>query len=282
MVSREGFNALLKLVEEPPEHVKFVFATTEPDKVIATIRSRTHHYPFRLVPPRELHSHLARLCEQEKVEVDPTVLSLVVRAGRGSVRDSMCVLDQLLAGAGSEGLTYAAGRRAARLHRRQPARRHRRRVRRRGRRRRLPHRRPGGRGRPRPPPLRRGPPRAAARPDRPRRRPRRRGQHPRRAPGRRARADAPSGGPLRCRPALPGRRRGQRRTDRDARRDRTPPAARADLRPRAAACGRRRPARAGRPPGPARAPRSDPACRGPSPRAGRRTIPGHCTGPGAD
>jgi DNA polymerase-3 subunit gamma/tau len=107
MVSREGFNALLKLVEEPPEHVKFVFATTEPEKVIATIRSRTHHYPFRLVPPSELHAHLARLCEQEKVEVDPTVLSLVVRAGRGSVRDSMSVLDQLLAGAGAEGLTYA-------------------------------------------------------------------------------------------------------------------------------------------------------------------------------
>ena len=107
MVSREGFNALLKLVEEPPEHVKFVFATTEPEKVIATIRSRTHHYPFRLVPPGELHSHLAGLCEQEKVAVDPTVLSLVVRAGRGSVRDSMSVLDQLLAGAGPEGLTYA-------------------------------------------------------------------------------------------------------------------------------------------------------------------------------
>ena len=107
MVSREGFNALLKLVEEPPEHVKFVFATTEPDKVIATIRSRTHHYPFRLVPPGELQAHLASVCEQEGVAVDPTVLSLVVRAGRGSVRDSLSVLDQLLAGAGSEGLTYA-------------------------------------------------------------------------------------------------------------------------------------------------------------------------------
>lgn len=107
MVSREGFNALLKLVEEPPDHVTFVFATTEPDKVIATIRSRTHHYPFRLVPPRELHAHLARVCEEEKVTVDPAVLSLVVRAGRGSVRDSLSVLDQLLAGAGEEGLTYA-------------------------------------------------------------------------------------------------------------------------------------------------------------------------------
>jgi len=106
MVSREGFNALLKLVEEPPEHVKFVFATTEPDKVIATIRSRTHHYPFRLVPPTELQAHLAGVCEQEKVAVDPAVLSLVVRAGRGSVRDSLSVLDQLLAGAGADGLTY--------------------------------------------------------------------------------------------------------------------------------------------------------------------------------
>jgi DNA polymerase-3 subunit gamma/tau len=107
MVSREGFNALLKLVEEPPEHVKFVFATTEPEKVIATIRSRTHHYPFRLVPPGELQGHLAGVCEQEKVAVDSAVLSLVVRAGRGSVRDSLSVLDQLLAGAGDEGLTYA-------------------------------------------------------------------------------------------------------------------------------------------------------------------------------
>ena len=107
MVTTAGFNALLKLVEEPPEHVMFVFATTEPDKVIATIRSRTHHYPFRLVAPGELHIHLASVCEQEKVAVDPTVLSLVVRAGRGSVRDSLSVLDQLLAGAGPEGLTYA-------------------------------------------------------------------------------------------------------------------------------------------------------------------------------
>jgi DNA polymerase-3 subunit gamma/tau len=106
MVSREGFNALLKLVEEPPDHVKFVFATTEPDKVIATIRSRTHHYPFRLVPPGELQAHLARLCELEGVTVGKGVLPLVVRAGRGSVRDSMSVLDQLVAGAGKDGVTY--------------------------------------------------------------------------------------------------------------------------------------------------------------------------------
>ncbi len=106
MVSREGFNALLKLVEEPPDHVKFVFATTEPDKVIPTIRSRTHHYPFRLVPPGELQAHLARLCELEGVTVGKGVLPLVVRAGRGSVRDSMSVLDQLVAGAGKDGVTY--------------------------------------------------------------------------------------------------------------------------------------------------------------------------------
>jgi DNA polymerase III subunit gamma/tau len=106
MVSREGFNALLKLVEEPPDHVKFVFATTEPDKVIPTIRSRTHHYPFRLVPPGELQAHLARICELEGVTVGKGVLPLVVRAGRGSVRDSMSVLDQLVAGAGKDGVTY--------------------------------------------------------------------------------------------------------------------------------------------------------------------------------
>ncbi|MDQ1643766.1 MAG: polymerase subunit gamma/tau [Actinomycetota bacterium] len=106
MVSREGFNALLKLVEEPPEHVKFVFATTEPDKVIATIRSRTHHYPFRLVPPGELQAYLAWMCEQEGVTLDKGVLPLVVRAGRGSVRDSLSVLDQLLAGAPEGGVTY--------------------------------------------------------------------------------------------------------------------------------------------------------------------------------
>jgi DNA polymerase-3 subunit gamma/tau len=106
MVSGAGFNALLKLVEEPPEHVKFIFATTEPEKVIPTIRSRTHHYPFRLVPPGELQAYLLTLCEREKVVVDPGVLQLVVRAGRGSVRDSLSVLDQLMAGAGEDGVTY--------------------------------------------------------------------------------------------------------------------------------------------------------------------------------
>ena len=105
MVTPQGFNALLKIVEEPPEHVVFVFATTEPDKVIGTIRSRTHHYPFRLVPPGQLLEHLARVCEQEGVAVAQGVLQMVVRAGRGSVRDAMSVLDQLIAGSGAEGLT---------------------------------------------------------------------------------------------------------------------------------------------------------------------------------
>lgn len=106
MVSMQGFNALLKIVEEPPDHVKFIFATTQPDKVIATIRSRTHHYPFRLVPPLRLQAYLGELCAVEKVAVAPGVLSFVVRAGGGSVRDSLSVLDQLMAGSGEEGLTY--------------------------------------------------------------------------------------------------------------------------------------------------------------------------------
>ncbi|HVE24319.1 MAG TPA: DNA polymerase III subunit gamma and tau, partial [Sporichthya sp.] len=105
MVTSAGFNALLKVVEEPPEHLKFIFATTEPEKVIPTIRSRTHHYPFRLVPPGVLRDYLMTLCEREKVPVEPAVLPLVVRAGAGSVRDSLSVLDQLMAGAGPDGLT---------------------------------------------------------------------------------------------------------------------------------------------------------------------------------
>lgn len=106
MVTPQGFNALLKIVEEPPEHVKFVFATTEPEKVIGTIRSRTHHYPFRLVPPARLQSYMEELCAREGVAVAPGVLSFVVRAGGGSVRDSLSVLDQLMAGSGEAGLTY--------------------------------------------------------------------------------------------------------------------------------------------------------------------------------
>ncbi|MFK0008259.1 DNA polymerase III subunit gamma and tau [Paenarthrobacter sp. NPDC090520] len=106
MVTSAGFNALLKIVEEPPEHIKFIFATTEPDKVIGTIRSRTHHYPFRLVPPEPLMKYLELLCHQENVPVAPGVLSLVIRAGGGSVRDSLSVLDQLMAGAGPNGLDY--------------------------------------------------------------------------------------------------------------------------------------------------------------------------------
>lgn len=99
MVTNQGFNALLKLVEEPPEHVKFVFATTEPERVIGTIRSRTHHYPFRLVPPDVLGPYLTTLCQEERVRVGEGVLPLVMRAGGGSVRDTLSVLDQLMAGA---------------------------------------------------------------------------------------------------------------------------------------------------------------------------------------
>jgi DNA polymerase-3 subunit gamma/tau len=106
MVSPQGFNALLKLVEEPPEYVKFVFATTEPEKVLGTIRSRTHHYPFRLVPPSVLRPYLEKLCHSEGVSVEPAVFPLVVRTGGGSVRDSLSVLDQLIAGAGVYGVTY--------------------------------------------------------------------------------------------------------------------------------------------------------------------------------
>ncbi|MCP3427198.1 DNA polymerase III subunit gamma and tau [Rothia sp. AR01] len=106
MVTREGFNALLKIVEEPPEHIKFIFATTEPSKVLSTIRSRTHHYPFRLVAPEVLRGYLKHLCEREEIEVEQGVLPLVVRAGAGSVRDSLSVLDQLMAGAGERGITY--------------------------------------------------------------------------------------------------------------------------------------------------------------------------------
>ncbi|MDJ0342604.1 DNA polymerase III subunit gamma and tau [Streptomyces sp. H10-C2] len=107
MVTPQGFNALLKVVEEPPEHLKFIFATTEPEKVIGTIRSRTHHYPFRLVPPGTLRDYLAEVCAREDIPVADGVYPLVVRSGAGSVRDSMSVMDQLLAGAGAEGVTYA-------------------------------------------------------------------------------------------------------------------------------------------------------------------------------
>ncbi|HEV2927524.1 MAG TPA: DNA polymerase III subunit gamma and tau, partial [Propionibacteriaceae bacterium] len=106
MVTTAGFNALLKLVEEPPPHVKFIFATTEPDKVIGTIRSRTHHYPFRLVPPRLLTDYLGKLCAAEGISVEAAVLPLVVRAGAGSVRDSLSVLDQLLGAADEHGVAY--------------------------------------------------------------------------------------------------------------------------------------------------------------------------------
>lgn len=107
MVTTAGFNALLKIVEEPPAHLIFIFATTEPDKVLPTIRSRTHHYPFRLLPPATMRGLLGRICEQEHVPVEEAVYPLVIRAGGGSPRDSLSVLDQLVAGAGHEGVTYS-------------------------------------------------------------------------------------------------------------------------------------------------------------------------------
>ena len=106
MVTQQGFNALLKLVEEPPPHLKFIFATTEPEKVIPTIRSRTHHYPFRLVPPSVLRELMQDILRNEGVTVEEAVLPLVVRAGAGSVRDSLSILDQLLAGSDESGLSY--------------------------------------------------------------------------------------------------------------------------------------------------------------------------------
>jgi DNA polymerase-3 subunit gamma/tau len=106
MVTTAGFNALLKIVEEPPEHLIFIFATTEPEKVLPTIRSRTHHYPFRLLPPRTMRALIGRICEQEGVAVDDAVYPLVIRAGGGSPRDTLSVLDQLVAGAEGDRITY--------------------------------------------------------------------------------------------------------------------------------------------------------------------------------
>jgi DNA polymerase-3 subunit gamma/tau len=106
MISQAAFNALLKVVEEPPPHVKFIFATTEPDKVLTTIKSRTFHYRFRLIPPHVMRDHLASLCEREGIDIDPLVLPLVVRAGAGSARDAQSILDQLAAGSGGQRITY--------------------------------------------------------------------------------------------------------------------------------------------------------------------------------
>ena len=199
MVTTQGFNALLKVVEEPPEFLVFVFATTEPDKVLPTIRSRTHHYPFRLVPPTTLRGLLEKTCAAEGVTVEPTVFPLVVRAGGGSVRDSLSILDQLLAGAGPEGVTYrsAVGLLgvtddalldetidALAAHDAPGG---------------VPRRRPRGRGRARPAPVRHRPARPAARPDRARRRARRRRQRAARLPARPARPDEPAGPGARAR-----------------------------------------------------------------------------------
>ena len=106
MISTAGFNALLKLVEEPPEHVRFIFATTEADKVLPTIRSRTHNYGFRLVPVKILQEHLAKICASENIPADSAALALIARAGAGSVRDSLSILGQVISGCGPEGVTY--------------------------------------------------------------------------------------------------------------------------------------------------------------------------------
>ena len=106
-LTRDAFNVLLKLVEEPPPHLRFIFATTEPDKIIPTLRSRTHHYPFRLVSAKTLAQHMALMCEREGISADPAALALVARAGAGSVRDAQSVLGQVIAGSGPEGVTYA-------------------------------------------------------------------------------------------------------------------------------------------------------------------------------
>lgn len=106
-LTRDAFNVLLKLVEEPPPHLRFIFATTEPDKIIPTLRSRTHHYPFRLVSAKNLAEHLGIICQREGIKADPASLALVARAAAGSVRDAQSILGQVIAGAGSEGITYS-------------------------------------------------------------------------------------------------------------------------------------------------------------------------------
>lgn len=106
-LTRDAFNVLLKLVEEPPPHLRFIFATTEPDKIIPTLRSRTHHYPFRLVSAKTLQEHMVKMCESEGIAADIAALALIARAGAGSVRDSQSVLGQIIAGAGPEGVSYA-------------------------------------------------------------------------------------------------------------------------------------------------------------------------------
>ena len=171
MVTTAAFNALLKLVEEPPEFVKFVFATTEPEKVLQTIRSRTHHYPFRLMPPQR--ADRAARARSSRPRASPSTR----RCSRWScgrrparARDGLSILDQVLASAGPEGVTREGAAGAARRHPRHPARRHRRRLRRPRRRRGVRPARPGHGGRPRPAALRHRPARAAARPDRARRR----------------------------------------------------------------------------------------------------------------
>ena len=254
MVTPQGFNALLKIVEEPPEHVKFIFATTEPEKVIGTIRWRTHHYPFRLVPPAQMLDYVQQLCEAEKVSVQPGVLPLVVRAGGGSVRDTLSLLDQLIAGSeGNDGRVRARGR-AARLHARRPARRGRRRARSAGCRCRVLRRRSRHPDRAGSAAVRRRPARAPARPHRGRRDARRRRCRAARHPAGRARQDERAGRRLRRRRAVARGRCRQRCPHRDDRRDLAAAAPRAHGRAAAGPGSRRVGARRARARGAARTP----------------------------
>ncbi len=234
MVTQQGFNALLKLVEEPPPHLKFIFATTEPEKVIPTIRSRTHHYPFRLMPPSVMRELTEEILNSEQVPFDPAVLPLVVRAGGGSARDTLSILDQLLAGSDEAGIKYDRAvallgyTDASLLDEMVDA------FAAPGRRGRLPRGEPGHRGRARAAPLRDRHAGPVPRPDRPRLGARRDQHRAARRPARPRRGAQGPGRAVRPRVADPRRRPRRRRPRPDARRHVAAAAARADVRAGAA------------------------------------------------
>ncbi len=283
MVTQQGFNALLKLVEEPPPHLKFIFATTEPEKVIATIRSRTHHYPFRLMPPSVMRDLTEEILNSEGVTFDPAVLPLVVRAGGGSARDTLSILDQLLAGLGRGRDQVRPRGRAARLHRCEPARRDRGRVRERRRGGGVPRGEPGHRGRPRAAPVRHRHAGPVPRPDRARLGARRHRHRPARHPAGPGRGADRPGRAVRAGRADPGGRHRLDRSRPDARGHLAPAAARAHVRAGAAARRRDRRAVGPRPAGTAGGGRG----RSPGPAAGGRrrrkcsyrTVRGACGPP---